>query len=114
MRNNVLKEKSFLFAKRIVLCSKYLRNKREFVLSRQLLRSGTAIGALAREAEMAESKRDFTHKMHIALKEANETDYWIDLLIETKFLHQDHGTSLKSDCIELLKLLVSIVKSSKK
>jgi len=83
-------------------------------MSRQLLRSGTAVGALAREAEMAESRRDFTHKMHIALKEANETAYWIDLLIETEFLNQKDGNSLKSDCIEILKILVTIVKSSKK
>ena len=114
MGNNVLKEKSFLFAKRVVYCAKYLQEKKEYVLSKQLLRSGTAIGALAREAEMAESKRDFVHKMHIALKEANETDYWLDLLIETEFLNQTDGACLKSDCIEILKLLVSIVKSSKK
>ena len=69
MGGNVLKEKSFLFAKRVVYCTKYLQEKKEYVLSKQLLRSGTAIGALAREAEMAESKRDFIHKMHIALKE---------------------------------------------
>ena len=114
MRKNILKEKSFLFAKRIVLCTKFLNAKKEYILSKQLLRSGTAVRALAREAEMAESKRDFTHKMHIALKEANETDYWINLLIETEFLDHKEGISLKFDCLELLKILVTIVKTSKK
>ena len=81
---NVVKEKSFAFAVRIVILYKHLcAEKKEFVLSKQLLRSGTAIGALVREAEQAESKADFVHKMAIALKEANETEYWLELLHET-------------------------------
>jgi four helix bundle protein len=84
MKENIVKEKSFCFAVRIVNLSKYLvEQKREFVLSKQILRSGTAIGALIRESEHAESKADFIHKLSIALKEANETDYWIDLLHQT-------------------------------
>jgi four helix bundle protein len=82
-------------------------------LSKQLLRSGKAVGALIREAEMAESRKDFIHKMHIALKEANETVYWIDLLVETELLEKKNSISLKIDAEELLKLLVRIVKTAK-
>jgi four helix bundle protein len=81
MKENVVKDKSFAFALRIVKLYQFLsEQKREFVLSKQLLRSGTAIGALVREAEQAESRADFVHKMSIALKEANESEYWIELL----------------------------------
>ncbi len=87
MRRNIVKDKSFDFAVRIVNLSKYLtEQKREYVLSKQILRSGTAIGALIRESEQAESKADFIHKLAIALKEANETDYWLDLLHKTEYL----------------------------
>lgn len=81
MTKSILKDKSYLFAIRIVKLSQFLQNeKKEFVLSKQILRSGTAIGALIREAEFGQSKADFTSKMNIALKEANETDYWNLLL----------------------------------
>ncbi len=81
MKENIVKDKSFAFALRVVKLAKYLESeKKEFVLSRQVLRSGTAIGALVREAEHAESRADFVHKMNIALKEASETLYWLDLL----------------------------------
>jgi four helix bundle protein len=81
MKENTVKDKSFVFALRVIKLAKYLENKkREFVLSRQVLRSGTAIGALVREAEHAESRADFIHKMSIALKEAHETLYWLELL----------------------------------
>ncbi|SEI93597.1 four helix bundle protein [Allopseudospirillum japonicum] len=94
--------------------SKYLQaEKREYVLSKQILRSGTAIGALVREAEHAQSKADFINKMSIALKEANETDYWIELLFQSGEITQDSYQSIKPDIQELLKLLVSIVKTSK-
>jgi len=107
-------EKSFLFALRIVKMSKYLQaEKREYVLSKQILRSGTAIGALVREAEHAQSKADFINKMSIALKEANETDYWIELLFQSGEITQDSYQSIKPDIQELLKLLISIVKTSK-
>lgn len=115
MRENVVRDKSFDFAVRIVNAYKYLvETKREFVMSKQLLRSGTAIGALVREAEHAESKADFIHKMSIALKEANETDYWLDLLYKTEHLTEKEHQAIKADAVELLKLLVSIIKSSKK
>ena len=114
MRDNVVKNKSFDFAIRIVNLSKYLvEQKREYILSKQVLRSGTAIGALIRESEQAESKADFIHKLAIALKEANETDYWLDLLHKTEYLEDKHHESLKTDITELLKLLITIIKSSK-
>jgi len=81
MKENVVRDKSFAFAIRIVRLSRYLaENKKEFILSKQILRSGTSVGALIREADHAESKADFIHKLSVALKEANETDYWIELL----------------------------------
>ncbi|MDX1520919.1 MAG: four helix bundle protein, partial [Anaerolineae bacterium] len=100
---------------RVVNAYKYLADKkREFVLSKQLLRCGTAIGAMVREAEHAESKADFIHKMSVALKEANETDYWLDLLYKTDYFTEKEYLALKADAIELIKLLVSIINSSKK
>ena len=111
---NVVKEKSFAFAIRIVKLHRFLcAEKREFVLSRQLLRSGTAIGALVREAEQAESKLDFVHKMAIALKEDNETEYWILLLRETEYLSPKESKSILGDTTELLKLLTSIIKTAR-
>lgn len=113
-RPNAVKDKSFAFALRVVKLAKYLQDeKREFVLSRQVLRSGTAIGALIREAEHAQSKPDFVNKMSIALKEANETDYWIDLLHQSGYLTAESHHSIHPEIQELIKLLVSIVKSSK-
>ncbi len=109
-----LKNKSFAFAVRIVNLYKYLcSNKQEYVLSKQLLRSGTAIGALVREAEQAESKADFLHKLAIALKEANETEYWILLLGETDYLTPKESESILNDLKKLLKLLTSIIKTTK-
>lgn len=114
MKANVVKEKSFNFALRIVRLYQFLtEDRREFVLSRQLLRSGTAIGALVREAEQAESHADFIHKMAIALKEANESAYWIDLLHQSGYIEINAYESICSENIELLKLLTAIIKSSK-
>ncbi|MBN8656109.1 MAG: four helix bundle protein [Anaerolineae bacterium] len=114
MKSNVVKEKSFAFAIRIVNLYKFLTSeKKEFVLSKQLLRSGTAVGALVREAEQAESKADFVHKLAIALKEANETEYWLELLHQTEYLEQKAFESIHNDNVELLKLLTSIIKTSK-
>ncbi len=114
MRENVVKDMSFTFALRVVKLCRYLNeDKREFVLSKQLLRSGTAVGALVREAEQAESKADFIHKMAIALKEANETDYWIELLFQSETLTQKEYESINPQIIELCKLLTSIIKTSK-
>ena len=100
---NIIKDKSFAFALRIVNLYKFLSDKKEFVLSKQLLRSGTAIGALVRESEHAESKADFIHKLAIAQKEANETDYWIELLYQSGYLDDKQYKSLKIDIEELLK-----------
>ena len=107
-------EKSFAFALRIVKLAKYLQEeKKEFVLSKQVLRSGTAIGALVREAEHAESKSDFAHKMNIALKEANETLYWLELLLQSEYITEQSFKSVQADSEELVKLLVAIVKTTK-
>ncbi len=112
-KRNVIKEKSFLFAIEIVGLYKVLAERKEFVLSKQVLRSGTSIGANIREAEHAQSKADFIHKLSISLKEANETEYWLDLLYETKYINQIEFENLKSKIIELLKLLTSIINTSK-
>jgi four helix bundle protein len=114
MKNNPLREKSHQFAIRIVKLSQFLQeHKKEFVLSKQVLRSGTAVGALIREAEFGQSKADFTSKMSISLKEANETEYWLSLLKDTDFISEDQFMSLQSDCGELIAMLVSTVKTSK-
>jgi four helix bundle protein len=114
MKANVVKDKSFAFALRVVKLTKYLQSeKNEFVLSKQVLRSGTAIGALVREAEHAESKADFVHKMTIGLKEANETLYWLELLHQSGYIVDQSFESIRTDSEELVKLLVSIVKTSK-
>ena len=114
MRENIVKNKSFDFALRIVKLSQHLvKEKNEFVLSKQILRSGTSIGANIREAEHSESKADFIHKMSISLKEANETEYWLELLYKSGYIEQNLSKSLSKDCIELLKLLITIIKNAK-
>ena len=114
MKKNILKEKSFLFAIRIINLYKYLKKEhQEYVISKQILRSGTAIGALVREAEFTESTKDFVHKFSISLKETNETLYWLDLLAATDFIDEKMHESLKIDGEELLKLLISTIKTSK-
>jgi four helix bundle protein len=114
MKENVLKNKSFAFALRIVKLYQFLtESNKEYVLFKQLLRSGTAIGALVREAEHAESKADFIHKLSIALKEANETEYWIELLQQSGYLNDNDFETLFNEITELLRLLISIIKSSK-
>lgn len=94
-KQNVIKEKSFEFAKEIVYLYKNLADKKEFMLSRQLLKSGTSIGANILEAEHAQSKADFINKLSISLKEANETEYWLDLLYETNYLSDELFQNLK-------------------
>jgi four helix bundle protein len=109
-----IKDKSFAFAIRVIKLYKILSaEKPESVLSKQLLRSGTAIGALVKEAEHAQSKPDFLNKMNVALKEANETEYWLLLLKETDYITEKEFDSIHQDCQETIKLLVSIVKSTK-
>ena len=114
MKENVIKAKSFAFALRVVKLGQYLTGqKKEFVLSKQVLRSGTAIGALVREAEQAESKADFVHKMAIALKEANEPEYWIALLHQSGYIDDTAFESIQPDIVELLKLLTAIIKTTR-
>jgi len=111
---DILNNKSYAFAIRIVRLSQYLHNEnKEFVLSRQVLKSGTSIGALVREAKYAQSKLDFIHKLSIALKEANETYYWLSLLYDTNYIEEKLFDSLLKDCNELISILVSSVKTMK-
>jgi four helix bundle protein len=110
----VIKNKSFAFALRIVKFYKYLcEEKKEFALSKQLLRSGTSVGAMARESEHAESQADFVHKLAIAQKEANESEYWIDLLFQAEYIDAKQHQSLVQDLTELHKILSSIILTSK-
>ncbi len=112
---NILGEKSYSVALRIVNLQKYLvAEQKEFVLSKQVLRSGTAIGALVREAEFGQSKADFINKLSIALKEANETKYWLMLLKDSGYITPKMYESLIPDVDELLRLLISSVKTAKK
>lgn len=114
MPKNEVKERSMDFALRIVKLYQYLcREKNEYVISRQVLKSGTAIGALVREAEFGESKADFVHKMSIALKEANETEYWLILLVRSSYLTDKQFDDIGKDIDILVKLLVSIVKTGR-
>ena len=114
MKENVVKNKSFAFAVRVVRLYQFLcEQKKEFVLSKQLLRSGTSVGAMVREAEHAETKNDFKHKMGIAQKEINETIYWLELLKETDYLTIEQFESINTDAIEIIKLITAILKSAK-
>jgi len=114
MKKNIVKDKSFRFAVRVVRLYQYLcGEKKEFVLSKQLLRSGTSVGAMVREAEHGETKADFKHKMAIAQKEINETLYWLELLKETEYLTSEQFDSINKDAIELIKLVTSIIKTAK-
>ena len=113
--SNTVNQKSRQFAVRIVRLYQHLcEEKKEYVLSRQLLRSGTSIGANIAEAQQAQSTADFVSKLSIALKESSETDYWLRLMYATEYLSQKEYASLIADCIELEKLLVSIINTSKK
>ena len=115
MSQYIVRDKSFSFALRIIKLSKYLNEqKKEYVLSKQLLRSGTAIGALIREAEHGESKADFIHKMAIAQKEANESEYWIELLFQSNYIEEVQCQSIFKDCEEIRKMLASIILTTKK
>ena len=114
MGKSILRDKSYIFAIRIVKLSQYLHTeKKEYVLSKQILRSGTAIGALIREAEFGQSKPDFISKMNISLKEANETEYWLCLLKDTDYIQLNIFESMQSECKELIAMLVSTIKTSK-
>jgi len=114
MKESVLSEKSFSFALRIVKLYKHLLSEhKEYVLSKQVLRSGTSVGANIEEAKHAQSKLDFVHKLAIAQKEASETSYWIRLLRESEYLHEKLASSLISDCDELQRMLTASIKTAK-
>ena len=114
-RDNVLKEKSYAFALRTVNVYKHLsETKKEYVLSRQLLRAGTSVGANIAEANQAQSRADFISKLSIALKEAVETEYWLNLLRDSQYLTVKEAGSLMDDCVELIKLLTAILKTTKR
>ena len=109
---NVIKDKSKSFALRIIRLYKYLCDeKHEYVLSKQILRSGTSIGANVREAQRGQSKPDFYAKLFVALKEADETAYWLELLHESEYIDQSAFESVYADCDEIIKLLTSITKT---
>lgn len=111
---NVVADKSKAFAIRIVRLYQFLTvEKKEYVLSKQLLRSGTSIGANIREGMYGQSRADFHTKLTIALKETSETDYWLELLLETDYLTKEQYNSISTDCKELLKLLTAITKKTK-
>lgn len=112
-RPNPVKDKSFSFALRVIKLYTFLKEKNEFVLSKQILRSGTSIGANIRESQNAESKKDFIHKLSIAQKECDETLYWLELLIESEIISNDSLKSMHFEAQELLKLLKSIILSTK-
>jgi four helix bundle protein len=114
MGKHIVREKSFSFALLIIKLYKYMtEEKREYVLSKQALRSGTSIGALIREAEQGESKADFIHKLAISLKEAKETEYWLELLFYSDYIEEKSYQSIYADVQEIIKLLTSIIKTSK-
>jgi four helix bundle protein len=113
-QDNPIEKRSYLFALRIVKAYKYLtKQKDEYILSKQMLRSGTSIGAMMREAKFAQSRADFVNKASIALKEANETLYWIELLHDSEFIDDLSFNSLHQEADELTAILASIVKTTK-
>lgn len=112
--NNIIVDKSYKFALRIIKLFRYVsKNKNEYVLSKQVLRSGTSIGALIQEAMHAESNADFIHKLSISYKEANETYYWLRLLKDSDIIDSKSSDSIMSDCKEIIKIQTSIINTSK-
>lgn len=112
MNNSIIEKKSYEFARRIIKLYKFLINKKEFILSKQLLRSGTSIGANIIEAQYSISKKEFRTKMSIALKEAAESKYWINLLKDEEYLSEKQANSLIKDLSEIIKILVKVVKNA--
>ena len=114
MKENLLIDKSIAFAARIVKLHQYLsKNKKETVISKQIVRSGTSIGANINEANYGQSKADFISKMHIALKETAETEYWLRLLILSEYISEKEGESLLNDCLEIKRILVATLNTAK-
>lgn len=115
MNKSIIANKSFNFSKNIVYLYKYLvEHKKEYIMSKQLLRSGTSIGANVKEALRGQSKKDFLAKMYISMKETDETEYWIQLLIETEYIDKVKGKKILKDCQEISRILNAIIKSTKK
>lgn len=115
MKESIIKDKSKSFALRIIKLYKYLTitaEQKEYVLSKQALRSGTSIGANVKEALRGQSRPDFRAKMSIALKEASETEYWLELLYESEYISKEQFDSIIADNLEIIKILMSIVKNS--
>lgn len=113
-KENILSTKSFDFSVRIIRLYQFLSNeKKEFVLSKQILKSGTSVGAMIRESEHSESKLDFIHKLSISQKEINETIYWLELLVRTEYLTKEQFDSINNDAIELIKIITSSIKTAK-
>lgn len=113
-KESIIEQKAFKFAIRVINLYKFLQeNKKEFVMSKQILRSGTAIGANVNEALSSESTSDFIHKLSISAKEVRETSYWLRLLQETQFIDSNAFDSIHNECVELLKILNSIILTSK-
>ncbi|MBE5812350.1 MAG: four helix bundle protein [Clostridiales bacterium] len=114
MEETILTKKSIDFATRIIKLQKYLlKSKNEAIISKQIVRSGTSIGANINEANYGQSKADFISKLHISLKETAETEYWLKLLINSEFITKQEGTSLIEDCLELKKMLISSINTAK-
>ena len=112
--DNVVVQKSYAFSLRCVRLYKYLCSRDgNYIIGKQLLRSGTSIGANVREALRAQTRPDFIKKLNVALKEASETEYWIELLRDSDYISSSQAESMLADCVELLKILTSIVKKSK-
>ena len=114
MNESVLRDRAKLFARKIVfLCRDMRRNRVEFVLINQLLSSGTSVGANVHEAQYAQGTKDFISKMEIALKECNETDFWLELLVDTDTIPKTVGAPLRQDCLELRRMLVATIRTMK-
>ena len=114
MKENILIDKSIAFASRIIKLHQYLiKTKKETIISKQIVRSGTSIGANINEANYGQSKADFISKMHIALKETAETEYWIKLLMMSEYITEDMGSSLLSDCLEIKRVLIASINTAK-
>lgn len=111
---NILREKSYSFALKIVqICKQLNEEKKEYILSKQLMRSGTSIGAMVREAEYAQSKADFVNKLSIGLKEANETDYWLSLLKDSNYIQDEVYKEISVLCVEIIKIMTASINTTK-
>jgi four helix bundle protein len=114
MKDNLLINKSIAFASRIIKLRQYLiKTKKELIISKQIVRSGTSIGANINEANYGQSKADFVSKMHIALKETAETEYWLRLLVTSEYITADEGKSLLEDCLQIKRILISSINTAK-